>query len=55
MAGQGNLIPVYQEFLADTEPPVSACLILRTGDSGFRSNNGKRGFSTCYETINIMD
>jgi len=29
MARQGNLIPVYQEFLADTETPVSAFLKLR--------------------------
>ncbi|MBW1782367.1 MAG: anthranilate synthase component I [Deltaproteobacteria bacterium] len=29
MASQGNLIPVYQEFLADTETPVSAYLKVR--------------------------
>jgi len=29
MARQGNLIPVYQEFLADTETPVSAYLKVR--------------------------
>ena len=29
MAEQGNLIPVYQEFLADTETPVSAYLKIR--------------------------
>jgi len=29
MARQGNLIPVYQEFLADTETPVSAYLKIR--------------------------
>ena len=29
MAQQGNLIPVYQEFLADTETPVSAYLKLK--------------------------
>ncbi len=29
MAQQGNLIPVYQEFLADTETPVSAFLKLK--------------------------
>jgi anthranilate synthase component 1 len=29
MARQGNLIPVYREFLADTETPVSAYLKLR--------------------------
>ena len=29
MAMQGNLIPVYQEFLADTETPVSAYLKIK--------------------------
>ena len=29
MARQGNLVPVYREFLADTETPVSAYLKLR--------------------------
>ncbi len=29
MARHGNLIPVYQEYLADTETPVSAYLKLR--------------------------
>jgi anthranilate synthase component 1 len=29
MAREGNLIPIYQEFLADTETPVSAYLKLR--------------------------
>jgi len=29
MASEGNLIPVYQEFLADTETPVSAYLKLK--------------------------
>lgn len=29
MARQGNLIPVYQEFLADTETPVSAYLKIK--------------------------
>ncbi|MCJ7687198.1 MAG: anthranilate synthase component I [Desulfobacteraceae bacterium] len=29
MARQGNMIPVYQEFLADTETPVSAYLKIR--------------------------
>ena len=33
MATQGNLIPVFQEFLADTETPVSAYLKIR--DSSF--------------------
>jgi len=29
VAGQGNLVPVYREFLADTETPVSAYLKLK--------------------------
>ena len=29
MATQGNLIPLYQEFLADTETPVSAYLKIK--------------------------
>lgn len=29
MARQGNLIPVYREFLADTETPVSAYLKIK--------------------------
>jgi len=33
MAGKGNLIPVYQEFLADTETPVS--LYLRIKDKPY--------------------
>ena len=33
MAKKGNLIPVYQEFLADLETPVSAYLKIR--DSSF--------------------
>ena len=35
MAQQGNLIPVYQEFLADTETPVSAYLKLRDGSHSY--------------------
>lgn len=35
MAQQGNLIPVYQEFLADTETPVSAYLKIREGGESF--------------------
>ena len=30
LAGEGNLIPLYREILADTETPVSALLKLRT-------------------------
>jgi anthranilate synthase component 1 len=45
MAEQGNLVPVYEEFLADTETPVSAYLkirdksfsyLLESADSGTR-------------------
>ncbi len=35
MAQQGNLIPVYQEFLADTETPVSAYLKIRDGSYSY--------------------
>ena len=45
MAIQGNLIPVFQEFLADTETPVSAYLKIK--DSSFAyllesADGGKR-------------
>ena len=45
MAQQGNLIPVYQEFLADTETPVSAYLKLRDGSYSYlleSADEGKR-------------
>ena len=45
MAQQGNLIPVYQEFLADTETPVSAYLKLRDGSYSYlleSADGGKR-------------
>ena len=45
MAQQGNLIPVYQEFLADTETPVSAYLKLRDGSHSYlleSADGGKR-------------
>ena len=35
MAEQGNLILVYQEFLADMETPVSEYLILRDGSYSY--------------------
>ncbi|MQY77176.1 MAG: anthranilate synthase component I, partial [Spirochaeta sp.] len=34
-AGQGNLIPIYTEFYADLETPVSAYLKLRRGERCF--------------------
>ena len=45
MAQQGNLIPVYQEFLADTETPVSAYLKLRDSSYSYlleSADGGKR-------------
>ncbi|MCP4624248.1 MAG: hypothetical protein GY850_12035 [bacterium] len=45
MAKHGNLIPVYQEFLADTETPVSAYLKLRDGSYSYlleSADGGKR-------------
>jgi anthranilate synthase component 1 len=45
MARQGNLIPVYQEFLADTETPVSAYLKLRDDSYSYlleSADGGKR-------------
>lgn len=35
MAQQGNLIPVYQQFLADTETPISAYLKLRDDSDSY--------------------
>lgn len=35
LSGQGNLIPVYTEFLADTETPVSAYLKLADGEYSY--------------------
>ena len=45
MARQGNLIPVYQEYLADTETPVSAYLKLRDDSYSYlleSADGGKR-------------
>jgi anthranilate synthase component 1 len=45
MARQGNLIPVYQEFLADTETPVSAYLKLKDDSYSYlleSADGGKR-------------
>ena len=45
MAQHGNLIPIYQEFLADTETPVSAYLKLRDGSYSYlleSADGGKR-------------
>ncbi|MBI2917955.1 MAG: anthranilate synthase component I [Chloroflexi bacterium] len=35
LAGQGNIVPVYRELLADLETPVSAFLKIATGDYSF--------------------
>jgi len=45
LARQGNLIPVYREFLADTETPVSAYLKLRDDSYSYlleSADGGKR-------------
>jgi anthranilate synthase component 1 len=45
MASQGNLIPVYEEFLADTETPVSAYLKIRDKSFSYlleSANGGKK-------------
>ena len=35
LAGQGNLVPLYREILADLETPVSAFSKINTGDTAF--------------------
>jgi anthranilate synthase component 1 len=61
MAQHGNLIPVYQEFLADTETPVSAYLKLRDGsysyllesaDGGMRW--GRYSFIGCKPYLSVV-
>ena len=45
MVQQGNLLPVYQEFLADTETPVAAYLKLKDDSYSYlleSAENGKR-------------
>jgi len=61
MAQQGNLIPVYQEFLADTETPVSAYLKLRDGSYSYlleSADEGKRwgrySFIGCKPYLNVV-
>ena len=62
MAQHGNLIPVYQEFLADTETPVSAYLKLRddsysylleSADGGMRW--GRYSFIGCKPYLSVVD
>jgi anthranilate synthase component 1 len=43
MSLKGNLIPVYQEFLADTETPVSAFLKLRENSYSFLLESADSG------------
>lgn len=61
MAQQGNLIPVYQELLADTETPVSAYLKLRddlysylleSADGGKRW--GRYSFIGCKPYLSVV-
>ena len=61
MAQQGNLIPVYQEFLADTETPVSAYLKLRDGSYSYlleSADGGKRwgrySFIGCKPYLSVV-
>jgi anthranilate synthase component 1 len=61
MAQQGNLIPVYQEFLADTETPVSAYLKLRDGTYSYlleSADGGKRwgrySFIGCKPYLSVV-
>jgi len=61
MAKQGNLIPVYQEFLADTETPVSAYLKLRDGSYSYlleSADGGKRwgrySFIGCKPYLSVV-
>jgi anthranilate/para-aminobenzoate synthase component I len=43
MAQVGNLIPVYQEFLADTETPVSAYLKLKDDSYSYLLESAEGG------------
>ena len=43
MAQNGNLIPVHQEFLADTETPVSAYLKLKDGSYSYLLESAEGG------------
>ena len=61
MAQKGNLIPVYQEFLADTETPVSAYLKLRDDSYSYlleSADGGKRwgrySFIGCKPYLSVV-
>ena len=43
MAQKGNLIPVYHEFLADTETPVSAYLKLKDDSYSYLLESAESG------------
>ena len=43
MAQKGNLIPVHQEFLADTETPVSAYLKLKDDSYSYLLESAEGG------------
>ena len=61
MAQTGNLVPVYQEFLADTETPVSTYLKLRDDSYSYlleSADGGKRwgrySFIGCKPYLNVV-
>jgi anthranilate synthase component 1 len=61
MAQHGNLIPVYQEFMADTETPVSAYLKLRNGSYSYLLESadggnrwGRYSFIGCKPFIEVV-
>jgi anthranilate synthase component I len=43
LAGQGNLIPLYREIIADMETPVSAFAKIDTGDHSFLFESVEKG------------
>ena len=43
MTQKGNLIPVYQKFLADTETPVSAYLKVKDDSYSYLLESAERG------------
>jgi anthranilate synthase component 1 len=61
MAQDGNLIPVYQEFLADTETPVSSYLKLKDGSYSYLLESadhekrwGRYSFIGCNPLLRII-
>ena len=61
MTRQGNLVPVYQEFLADTETPVSAYLKLKDASYSYlleSADGGKRwgrySFIGCKPYLSVV-